>query len=85
MLYAVREFLKRPLIWQSALACYWLAMLVGTHVPSQTGLLPPDGSDKLVHMAAFAGLAALVAITWQLAAGQLIRPKGRTPHGVWRR
>ena len=37
------------------------------------GLLPPDGSDKLVHMAAFAGLAALVAITWQLAAGQLNR------------
>jgi hypothetical protein len=54
--------------------CAWRllgAIFVGTHIPGGTPLLPPNGWDKLAHFAAFAGLATLLATTWQLAAGHL--------------
>jgi VanZ family protein len=66
-----RHFLMRPRTWQIALVGYWLALFVSTHVPSSVPMLSKGGFDKLVHVAAFAALAALLAITWQLAAGHL--------------
>ena len=45
------------------LCCYWTALFVGTHLPSAA---MPDlkVSDKVYHLAAFAGLAFLLA--WAL-------------------
>ena len=54
-----------------ALALFWLALFAATHVPPTTGFLPPQGSDKFAHFAAYAMLALLFATTWQLAAGVL--------------
>jgi VanZ family protein len=47
-------------------AVYWLAMFVGTHVPlSRPPANDPYSLDKLLHAAAFAGLAFLVtAVGW---------------------
>ena len=42
------------------LGCYWLAIFVGTHLPSSLGKLP-DVNDKLLHLGAYAGLAFLLA------------------------
>jgi VanZ family protein len=41
------------------------------HVPPTTSFLPPQGSDKIAHFAAFATLALLLATAWQLAGGVL--------------
>jgi VanZ family protein len=68
---SLRRLLRSPLVWQLVLAGYWLALFVGTHIPKTMPVLPGDQSDKLVHFAAFAMLAALLATTWQLAAGKL--------------
>ena len=38
------------------LACYWAALFVGTHIPVRAEKLPRV-SDKLMHFAAYAGLA----------------------------
>ena len=60
----------------AALACYWVAMFAGTHVP-----LPPpvddlpDGSDKVFHFCGYAGLAFLLGAL-HVAAGSWRR---RTP------
>ena len=75
---SARHGLKNPKLWQAALVCYWTALFVGTHIPNHAPLLPGDGVDKTVHFGAYAGLAALVAITWQLSAGQLT-----TRHLIW--
>jgi VanZ family protein len=62
-------------------AVYWLAMFVGTHVPlSTTPTNDPYSLDKLLHAAAFAGLAFLLAAfgracgfrSWKLYAYVLI-------------
>jgi len=47
-------------------AVYWLAMFAGTHLPlSTTPTNDPYSLDKLLHAAAFAGLAFLVsAVGW---------------------
>ena len=91
MLEALRRLLKNPRTWQLALAGYWLALFVGTHIPSNMPILPSDSVDKVVHFTAFAVLATLLATTWQLAAGHLTRapPGGRlarargcTPHSM---
>ena len=58
-------------ICQLALAGYLLALLIGTHLPSGTPILPGDNYDKLCHFSAYAILAALVATAWQLTAGTL--------------
>ena len=70
--------LKNPRLWQIALACYWLALFVLTHIPMQRPELQGGKADKLAHLAAFAVLSTLVAIMWQLSAGRL------TPrHFLW--
>lgn len=66
-----RQLLKSPLFWQIAVLVYWSALSVGTHIPPHQLHLPPSGGDKLLHLAAFAGLASLLATTWQLTAGHL--------------
>jgi VanZ family protein len=63
--------MRNPKLWQIVLACYWLALFVATHIPLETPALQGGKTDKLAHMAAFAVLSALVAITWQLSAGRL--------------
>ncbi len=54
------------------LATYWLLLMIGTHVPS-----PAAGSpiiwDKLVHWAAYAGLAVLLALVVQSRYGLNLR------------
>ncbi len=47
------------------LACYWLAIFAGTHIPSRS--LPSfTANDKLCHFLAFGGLAFLLA--WAIPA-----------------
>jgi len=55
----------------AVLACYWSALFIGTHLPVQTEILPPEGRDKIAHFGAYFTLAILVATTWQLAGGFL--------------
>ncbi len=43
------------------LAGYWLLMAVGSHLPQESAAAPILGHDKLVHFAAFAVLAWLLA------------------------
>jgi VanZ family protein len=57
-------------LWQIALAGYWLALFIGTHVPVEQLALNRISVDKLLHIAAFTGLALLLATTWRLSAGQ---------------
>jgi len=64
---------RRAKLWQILLACYWTALFLGTHLPVTLPALPGDSIDKLVHAAAFAVLAILLATTWQLAAGRPVR------------
>ena len=51
-------------------ACYWVALFIGTHVPLDLDEDLPRGSDKLAHFAAYAGLAfqlgLLLAVTGPL-------------------
>jgi VanZ family protein len=42
------------------LGCYWLALFVGTHLPSSLAKMP-DVNDKLLHLGAYAGLAFLLS------------------------
>jgi len=66
----------RPLesskIWSAALAGYWLILFAATHLPRDFPAVPPQQRvDKLVHLAAFALLAWLLATAWQRSAGRL--------------
>jgi len=58
-------------VWRLILTAYWLALFVSTHLPSKFPGLPGDRVDKLVHAAAFAVLAWLLATAWQSSAGEL--------------
>jgi VanZ family protein len=60
-----------PYVWQTLLGVYWLAMFVGTHIPRQLPHLSGGVFDKFVHLGAYAGLALLVAVNWQLRGGHL--------------
>src|SRR5690242_7202602 len=52
---------------------YLLALLIGTHLPPGAPILPLfEGIDKICHFSEYAILAALIATTWQLAAGHLM-------------
>jgi VanZ family protein len=42
---------------------YWLAILIATHVPLAKSQNPGRSWDKLGHLAAFAGLSALLCLT----------------------
>lgn len=44
------------------LACYWLAMFIGTHIPIKQMERLPKFSDKVMHFGAYAGLAFLFAL-----------------------
>jgi VanZ family protein len=58
-------------------AGYWLALLVGTHMPRVPKALQMPGSDKWQHTTAYAGLAFLLIarrsvgrpLTWKRALG----------------
>jgi VanZ family protein len=76
----VTRILRNARAWQAGLALYWLALLIGTHLPADAPLVPGSGVDKLIHIAAFSVLAVLLAATWQFSAGQLI---GRHLRMAW--
>lgn len=67
--------LRRPMVWQIALACYWLTLFVLTHIPINRVLSPVMKHDKTVHFVAYTILAAVLATTWQLSAGRLTVPQ----------
>jgi VanZ family protein len=69
-----------PATWRVLLAGYWLALVVGTHLPPTFAGLPGERSDKLVHLAAYAGLAWLLAVAWQSSTGRL---NGRHLRFAW--
>jgi VanZ family protein len=60
-------------ICQLALAGYLLVLMVSTHLPRGTPFLPRDTNylDKICHFVAYAVLAGLIAVTWELTAGAL--------------
>jgi VanZ family protein len=45
-----------------ALAAYWIALFIGTHVPVPEGM-GVGNKDKWIHFAAYAGLAFLATMT----------------------
>lgn len=49
------------------LACYWLAIFTGTHIPRLPEGFGKEGSDKLLHAAAYFGLMLLCGLYlgWQ--------------------
>jgi VanZ family protein len=74
-----------PLSWRLALLAgllvYWLALFVGTHLPGNPNFRPTESLphiDKVVHAAAFAGLAVLVL----LGLSGWIRPSAALGLGV---
>ncbi|NOX54815.1 MAG: hypothetical protein GXP27_10330 [Planctomycetes bacterium] len=42
------------------LIAYWCALFVGTHIPNPERFLPPDVSDKTLHVLAYFGLTFLL-------------------------
>jgi VanZ family protein len=66
-----------PVKWkrlcQVALVCFWVFMLIGTHLPPTSPFLPNEAHnlDKVFHASSYAVLAALLATTWELSAGKL--------------
>ena len=49
-----------------ALACYWTALFIGTHMPlEQAPFEPVPYLDKWLHVVGFAGLAFLAATAWR--------------------
>jgi VanZ family protein len=69
--------------WQVAIVgvvvLYWLAILIATHVPLAKSQSPGRSWDKLGHLAAFAGLSALLCLT----GATLWRPSWRLYTGVF--
>jgi VanZ family protein len=65
-----------------ALVGFALILLVATHLPPRSPLLPPEkhGLDKALHFTAYAILAGLIATAWQLSTGILT---ARHLHWVW--
>jgi len=59
---AARSWRSAVLI--AALAGYWLALFLSTHLPALPGPMKVSGLDKLAHCAAYAGLAFLFAAVW---------------------
>ena len=43
------------------LVIYWTALFIGTHMPVPSGVLR-GGSDKVIHLLAYAGLACLLGL-----------------------
>jgi VanZ family protein len=62
---------KSPWIWKLALISYWVALYISTPLPTEVVSVAVSSSDKLIHVIAYAGLAMLLAIAWQLVMGPL--------------
>ena len=45
-----------------AIAVYWLALYVGTHIPNPDMLIGPHVSDKVLHFSAYFGLYLVLAV-----------------------
>jgi VanZ family protein len=71
MLNAPKRSFRNQRLWQLGLACYWLALFIGTHIPFERLALNPGRADKFAHVAAFAVLTILLAVTWRHSAGRL--------------
>jgi VanZ family protein len=61
----------RIIVLWASLACYWLGLFVATHVPAEFVNLSAQVSDKLSHVAAYAGLAVLLAAALHVTAERL--------------
>lgn len=63
---------SRARIWLWFLLVYWLLLFTGTHLPPMSaGPTLSGSSDEIVHIAAYAGLAFLMARCWQSQRGKL--------------
>jgi VanZ family protein len=65
------RLLHNPRLWQLALAVYWLALFIATHIPVERVPRAVGSADKVVHVLAFMLLSAIFATTWQVSAGRL--------------
>ena len=52
---------SRRWLANGAVAGYWLAMFVGTHIPNPEAIIGPEVSDKLLHFVAYFVLMTLLA------------------------
>ncbi|MEX0977616.1 MAG: hypothetical protein WDZ48_02115, partial [Pirellulales bacterium] len=50
----------------AALALYWIALFVATHVPRLQPPIPLSHGDKWLHASAYAALTVLLALAWSL-------------------
>lgn len=62
---------RTAVFWLAALVLYWLAIFVGTHLPTQRVSGMAMANDKLVHAAAYAVLTTLLCIAWRRVGGSL--------------
>ncbi|MDP6447877.1 MAG: VanZ family protein [Pirellulaceae bacterium] len=62
---------RRRTLVVAALVVYWAALFVGTHTPSSRIPVAPSVNDKVLHFAAYAGLAFL--LSWAMGP-QRFRP-----------
>jgi len=69
----MRRLLRHSKIWQIAFVCYWLALLIATHVPRGLPTAALPGMDKAAHAVAFVGLAILLGLAWQATAARFTR------------
>jgi VanZ family protein len=67
-------------LWKLLLGMYWIALVIGTHLPPAAVKLPHDQSDKLWHFGGYLGLAFLLAAAWQASSGRL---NGRHLRLLW--
>ena len=56
----ILSFLK--MVATPAIAVYWLALYVGTHIPNPDMLIGPHVSDKVLHFSAYFGLYLVLAV-----------------------
>ena len=56
----ISSFLK--MVATPAIAVYWLALYVGTHIPNPDMLIGPHVSDKVLHFSAYFGLYLVLAV-----------------------
>jgi VanZ family protein len=57
----VNQSKRRRHVLTVALSAYWLAMFIGTHVPSPSIEPAVPNQDKVLHVLAYAGLAFLLS------------------------
>lgn len=62
------------------LACYWIALFVGTHTPRAVPLPEVRNADKVAHLVAYFGLAMLcalyAALRWGTRRGHALKIAG---------